>query len=1180
MVQLSSDPSSHPRLPPEVGLDTSARDVTDNNAFSTSQTDASLGNMTNPAMDGPCAQLMLNSVPLQLFLARPHTGEVLWTNERFDAYRGYVCRAQPHIHPQNPQCQPTAPPQHNEPRQTSPQSQQSASPSPSARSHEQLSKQPSWDRISSSALPLAQQKPVISDPFTNVHEDDLDIILAAWKDCLKNGKPCATTCRIRSSGSPPSYRHFLFRVDPLLSNNDDLLFWIGSFLDIHEQRLREDEARIERERLRADAKYRAFTNSIPQIVFEAAEYHGLISVNDRWHVFSGQTVENASNLGFTSIVHPDDLHQALYSLSPQDNEEEQCHSATTSDKLHSVSSRGITSLLRDLMDAHLAKCEQDEGGRPFFTIEVRLRSLSGDYRWHLVRLIKAEEDCHDDIGALWYGTCTDINDHKVLVQSFDSAMEKLNLQMESRTKFFSNMSHEIRTPLNGILGTIPFLLDTQLDNEQRRMLDTIHNSSLNLRELVDNILDVSKVEAGKMKLIEQWFHLRSVLEDVMDTVGSRAIDRGLELNYCVDEDVPAMIVGDRFRIRQILINLVGNAIKFTSQGEICMTCSLYHPPPSSTVPPVKDHELFVNFDIIDTGTGFSPQEAKTMMERFSQNNGPLNSQHGGSGLGLFLSKQLVEYHGGQLTPSSEGQGAKFSFYVRASTPPTPSASAGDVVSIEKASDKRNRFRPMSPSEVRERVTQSGNPVEIIHEKKQPQPPQPPQQIQMAKGSEACNVPASQDKGLNEVPNTTAGSTVSTSAASTVASASTSTDPSKPAVPEETRKITEKTTESHTHSSATEPSLVSTPAATVAPTAVSTTTGTDFSKTVVSGEAFEVTENTTGSRAQSSAMAGGAVTASTSTENTQPVPSVVRGSPDHTSSTHPPSEEKKEEPSLHSTESVEPTYTVKSTTDLQYPSPVHPPSSQNPSTQSALPILQHPSHSTDSTPKPSSPPEKKSQAVPPQALSAPSHEDFRILIICPARFARKALIEHVKQVIPFDVSSYVNAVAEVDDWKYMLETHQSTNQHGKYTHLIISLQETGEMIDVVQTLIGIHRNIPAPYLVVISDLYRRRELKPHLERLSNIGRPNMVIAKPVKPSSFSHFFDPDNKRDLSKDRNQDVMRAVNDNFRAVSKIVKEVIGDKGYRILLVEDDPTNLVVCYILPSDSMFFSSSLFFFFFC
>ncbi|KAI5285804.1 hypothetical protein KEM54_000274, partial [Ascosphaera aggregata] len=627
------------------------------------------------------AQLILNSIPLHLFLAKPKTGEVIWTNAKFDAYRG------------------------------------------------------------------GQQEQRLRDPFMNVHEEDRPVLEEKWADVLKQGPQGTVPCRVRSCQNNAGYRHFIFRANPLLSSNGEALYWIGSFLDVHEQRLREMEALSEREKLQADAKYRAFTNSIPQIVFEAGEHRGLISVNDQWHLYTGQPVDDALNLGFIKFIHAEDLAKCMgfwckslsESLSNEDQKEgeesnQQHHSQFQQQQRIAVSenqggsrrsdttvdfnteeptrqtphrsksgtrdgeenpllARGITSLLHEVMNTGLVKMQRDENGRDFYITEIRLKSRLGEFRWHLVRLVKVDSFGHGE--ASWYGTCTDINDHKILEQSFNTAMEKLNIEMESKTKFFSNMSHEIRTPLNGILGTIPFLLDTQLDNEQRRMLDTIHNSSMNLRELVDNILDVSKVEAGKMNLVQQWFHLRSVLEDVMDTIGSRAIDRGLELNYLVDSGVPSMIIGDRFRIRQILINLVGNAVKFTSQGEIYTHCSIYKDPDAKLD---GETELFINFDVVDTGKGFSKEEAKILMERFSQAQGSVGSQQGGTGLGLFLSKQLVEMHGGKLTPWSEGRGAKFSFYVKVGAPPPLSSDDTDQLpnKLACARDLRVDYTEASP----------------------------------------------------------------------------------------------------------------------------------------------------------------------------------------------------------------------------------------------------------------------------------------------------------------------------------------------------------------------------------------------------------------------------------------------------------------------------------------------------
>ncbi|KAI5293178.1 hypothetical protein KEM52_005768 [Ascosphaera acerosa] len=911
---------------------------------STSVTTSPRDIYTRPFPD-TVAQLILNSIPLHLFLAKPNSGEVIWTNAKFDAYRG------------------------------------------------------------------GQQEQRLRDPFMSVHEEDRPIIERKWASVLRQGPEGTVPCRVRSCQSHAEYRHFIFRANPLLSSTGEALYWIGSFLDVHEQRLREMEALSEREKLQADAKYRAFTNSIPQIVFEAGEHRGLISVNDQWQLYTGQPTDDALNLGFTKFIHPDDLEKCV-GLSSQtlsghhshlhrpldehrktemdqanSNQEGQSlrddtaaldfnseiprrhgphrsASGTRDEEDHPLFPQGITSLLQDVMNTGIVKMKRDENGRDFYITEIRLKSRLGEYRWHLVRLVKV--DSFGDGEASWYGTCTDINDHKILEQSFNTAMEKLNIEMESKTKFFSNMSHEIRTPLNGILGTIPFLLDTQLDNEQRRMLDTIHNSSMNLRELVDNILDVSKVEAGKMNLVQQWFHLRSVLEDVMDTIGSRAIDRGLELNYLVDPNVPSMIIGDRFRIRQILINLVGNAVKFTAQGEIYTHCSVYEGPDAKVD---GNQELYINFDVVDTGRGFTEEESKILMQRFSQAQNSNGSQQGGTGLGLFLSKQLVEMHGGKLTPWSEGRGAKFSFFVKVRAPP-----------------------PMSPEGIAQQL--------------------------------ATDVPSGRDQRLETMGHGRYAPThLSTGPLSPQADAM-----RRSGITVDTILVSAKTDE-QTDSL---PSAASTP-----------TTSTDPSRGQLP------------SAGRSDSQAGDATT-ETASDQAEP---------------------------------------------------------------------------------------KKT----------PSRYD--ILIVCPLQFARKAVKEHIEQVIPYDVPSKVTAVPEVDDWKDLAEADKKS-----LTHLVLSLQDTNDILDVVHCMCALassQRVNPNPSLVIISDLYKRREIMPSLKRLQTLGKQVFVIPKPVKPSSFSPIFDPENKRDLSKDRNQDMVRAVNNNFRTMSRIVKEVIGNKGYRILLVEDDSTNL-----------------------
>jgi signal transduction histidine kinase len=559
--------------------------------------------------------LMLNSVPLQLFLAKPRTGELVWTNSKFDAFR-------------------------------------------------------------------TQGDGRVRDPWQNVHTSDLESLTKGWDHTLKTGSQFTQHVRVKRFNGDNDYRWFIFRANPLLSQNGQLLYWIGSFLDVHEKHMAELRAADEKETFVRDAKYRALANSIPQILFEAIEQEGIVSANEQWHTFSGQSLDDALNLGFAKHVHRDDL-QKCGLISPDESKKMPMQPASGDSNSGSDSSNltvqpaelvasGYSksrnewrrASLESLVKDGVIKVEEDENGRVSYTTELRLRSKGGEFRWFLVRLVKVESDILSRGRASWYGTCTDINDRKALERELNRVNQRMHQEMESKTKFFANMSHEIRTPLNGILGSIPWLVESSLDHDQRRTLDTIQNSSNNLRELVDNILDVTKVEAGKMSLVFKFFHVRTLLEEIIDTVASRAIDKGLELNYTVDLNVPSHVKGDPFRLRQILINLIGNAVKFTDQGEVYTRCSLREQPASLGGDP---NMFFLAFDVIDTGRGFDQVGFRRLFKQFGQIDGS-SSHDAGSGLGLFLSKQLVEMHGGQLSATSEvDQGATFSFYIRVET---------------------------------------------------------------------------------------------------------------------------------------------------------------------------------------------------------------------------------------------------------------------------------------------------------------------------------------------------------------------------------------------------------------------------------------------------------------------------------------------------------------------------------
>lgn len=207
-----------------------------------------------------------------------------------------------------------------------------------------------------------------------------------------------------------------------------------------------------------------------------------------------------------------------------------------------------------------------------------------------------------------------------------------------------------------------FLIDSNLTPEQMDQVNVIRASTEGLRDLINDILDLSKVEAGMITLNYDWLYIRAVVEEVNDLTSSLAIDKGIELNYLVEDDVPVVAKGDKFRIRQVLLNVIGNAIKFTQEGEVFLWCKVANQA-------VGDDSVMLQFDIIDTGRGFSEREAEKLFKRFSQIDASSTRQHGGTGLGLVISMQLVELHGGSMTAKSVPEkGSTFTFSIKLKLP--------------------------------------------------------------------------------------------------------------------------------------------------------------------------------------------------------------------------------------------------------------------------------------------------------------------------------------------------------------------------------------------------------------------------------------------------------------------------------------------------------------------------------
>ncbi|KAM0704658.1 hypothetical protein Q7P35_007444 [Cladosporium inversicolor] len=558
---------------------------------------------------------IIDSLPVQIFTAEPETGKLTWVNSKFLIYRGQDSRQ------------------------------------------------------------------VLSEPWQAIHPEDRAEYMDTWNRSLRTGQQMQQKVRLQRFDG--KYRWFYVRAAPLKDKRQNIVHWIGTNMDFHEQHVAELNLARQQKMAASEAKYRALANSSPQIVFAVGRTKGVTFCNSQWLGYSGQTENQALGVGFMDHVHPEDL--AKCRLPTFDEGSSQPNNVPTtmppesrrSKSMSMESSSGSSDTergsiqessppqhppqrkLSELASTGILKVARDTDGRPSYSTEVRLRSKDGDFRWHLVRILLAEPLLQaGNEEETWYGTCTDINDHKTLERDLKETMDE-------KSRFLSNMSHEIRTPLNGITGMVNFLIDSNLSTEQMEHVSIIRASTEGLRGLINDILDLSKAEAGMIQLNMDWMYVRALIEEVNDLTSTMAIDKGLELNYVVDGDVPTQFKGDRFRLRQILLNVVGNAIKFTQDGEVFVHCSIK----TDEDHELNKHELFVKFQITDTGRGFTDKEADALFKRFSQIDGSSTRQHGGTGLGLVISRQLAHLHGGDMSATGvPNKGSTFTFFVKTTLP--------------------------------------------------------------------------------------------------------------------------------------------------------------------------------------------------------------------------------------------------------------------------------------------------------------------------------------------------------------------------------------------------------------------------------------------------------------------------------------------------------------------------------
>jgi two-component system sensor histidine kinase/response regulator len=375
-----------------------------------------------------------------------------------------------------------------------------------------------------------------------------------------------------------------------------------------------------RELQASEQRFRKLSTSAPIGIFETDAAGSALYTNPQWQKITGLSPAESLGDGWQRIIHPEDAADVVASWRSAAGE-----------------------------------------GREFDR-EYRCRRMSGEVRWVHARAMPIRSEAGEVTGHV--GSVEDITERKAieleLARARDAALESAQL----KSSFLANMSHEIRTPMNGIIGMTELALETKLSREQREYLGMVKSSAHSLLGLINDILDFSKIEAGKLDLESIDFSLRDCVGGMLKPLGIRADQKGLELVADIPADVPDHLVGDPMRLRQILINLTDNAIKFTKRGEVIVKVI------NQAAPNGESH---LHFSVSDTGIGIPPEKQGAIFEAFAQADGSTTRTYGGTGLGLSIASQLIrKMHGRIWIESKVGEGTTFHFTARLGVRSTPS----------------------------------------------------------------------------------------------------------------------------------------------------------------------------------------------------------------------------------------------------------------------------------------------------------------------------------------------------------------------------------------------------------------------------------------------------------------------------------------------------------------------------
>lgn len=372
---------------------------------------------------------------------------------------------------------------------------------------------------------------------------------------------------------------------------------------------------------RSELRYRSLVEATAAIVWNTPASGEFETEQPGWAEFTGQTFDELKGWGWLNAIHPEDRP----------------HTAR-------VWSAAVAS-------------------RTIYQVEHRIRRRDGEYRHMVVRAVPILAD--DGTISEWIGVHTDVSAQM-------RAKEAAEAATRAKSDFLANMSHEIRTPMNGILGMTELALDTELTSQQRDYLTLVKSSAEALLTIINDILDFSKIEAGKVELERLHFPLRDSLGETLKILAQRAHRKGLELACFIGNEVPDELAGDPGRLRQIIVNLVGNAIKFTDAGEIVVSVETMPQDARTPADTQAEQAILLHFAVRDTGIGVPADKRDRIFKEFEQADTSTTREYGGTGLGLAIAARLTEMMGGRIWVESEvGAGSTFHFtaWFAVETPP-------------------------------------------------------------------------------------------------------------------------------------------------------------------------------------------------------------------------------------------------------------------------------------------------------------------------------------------------------------------------------------------------------------------------------------------------------------------------------------------------------------------------------